>query len=475
MREAEGSSPSSQTNLTPPGVRPYLPATMKREIRLDYGALRNAIRTPQGGLLIPAAVTRIGVLEYTRDDGSKIRELRPPEEVFNPASLATLPHAVVTDLHPPVLVTPDNYQTYSRGHVCEGVEQDGDFVVARLVVQDKALCELIEKGERKDTSSGYEMDIDPTPGVWNGEPYDQVQRNIRYNHVGIGPEGWGRAGTDVGLRLDSATSLVHDLAVHVPTSIAERPRPQENTMRFRLSQLELINKSRVRVDGVEYPIKSQGERQLATMALMNAHSRVRAQRTDGLDAGQLQAALNDALGTIEQLQQMLMAIASAAADAPADPTAAAAAADTNANDAGGQPAAAPAQGAAPAAQPAAAPAKQEPVTDAALDAMVEQRRVLIDNARALAPSVAFDGKSKREVMIAAITARMPDVRFDGQSDDYVSGLFQSLVFSARGDSSLANVREAVLDASSTPRTDGASKREASNKAITDRWKTAPGA
>jgi hypothetical protein len=42
-------------------------------------------------------------------------------------------------------------------------------------------------------SAGYELDLDPTPGEYQGRRYDAVQRNIRINHVAAVP--LGRAGT----------------------------------------------------------------------------------------------------------------------------------------------------------------------------------------------------------------------------------------------------------------------------------------
>lgn len=34
-------------------------------------------------------------------------------------------------------------------------------------------------------SVGYEAELDPTPGVWMGQPYDAVQRRITPNHIAI--------------------------------------------------------------------------------------------------------------------------------------------------------------------------------------------------------------------------------------------------------------------------------------------------
>jgi hypothetical protein len=159
----------------------------------------------------------VGVFAYMRPDGSVQRELRPPEEVFAPDSLKTLQHAPVTDLHPEVngvrvAVTPENFKTFSIGHVAEEVKADGDHVAAWLLIQDAGAINLIDTGQRKENSCGYACDIDATPGRWppTGEDYDVVQRKIRYNHVAIGPPGWGRGGSTVALRLDSLDAIQID-------------------------------------------------------------------------------------------------------------------------------------------------------------------------------------------------------------------------------------------------------------------------
>lgn len=150
---------------------------------------------------------------YTLPDGSTRREYRPAEEVFADDSLSTLAHAPVTDLHPEregvrIPVTPENYKDLSVGHVAENVRPMADHVSASLLVQDQDMILKIENGMRRECSAGYSCTLDQTPGVTNqGEVYDAIQRNIRYNHVALGPDGWGRAGSTVALRLDSGDAV----------------------------------------------------------------------------------------------------------------------------------------------------------------------------------------------------------------------------------------------------------------------------
>lgn len=64
-----------------------------------------------------------------------------------------------------------------------------------------------ESGELVELSCGYECDFDPTPGVYQGQAYDGIQRNISYNHLALLPQGRARGGSDVKLHLDEGDFL----------------------------------------------------------------------------------------------------------------------------------------------------------------------------------------------------------------------------------------------------------------------------
>jgi hypothetical protein len=177
--------------------------------RFDAGRLGKAERTPQGGARVAATLTRAGVLTYRNPDGTTRKELRPPDEVFRTDSLATLRGAPVTIGHV-ALVTPANFRELVRGHVSDEVRRDGAFVTSSLMLQDDEALTRIDAGELVELSAGYTLDYLPEPGTYKGERYDGVQRNVRYNHVALLPAGGGRAGRDVGLRLDSASAACDD-------------------------------------------------------------------------------------------------------------------------------------------------------------------------------------------------------------------------------------------------------------------------
>lgn len=164
---------------------------------------------------MPSLIARTGVQVYTYSDGRTVREYRPPEEVFAPASLASWPGLALTVEHPSEPITIDNWNRYAVGHVGDNVRKDGTFIAADAVIKDGAAIKSVGAGELVELSCGYYADVDPTPGVTpEGEAYDAIQRNIVGNHVAIGPKGWGRAGEKVKLYAsDSAGAIRHDLAV----------------------------------------------------------------------------------------------------------------------------------------------------------------------------------------------------------------------------------------------------------------------
>lgn len=166
---------------------------------------------PAGFLIVDARPTRSGVFKYRRPDGTIRREYRPPDEVSRLDSLTTLRGASVTDLHPVAgNVTPQTVHELEVGTVTEA-RMDGAYVVAELVVKRADAIELIRQKKRVELSCGYAQKFDPTPGKTpEGEPYDGVQRNIRYNHVALLPRGTARGGAECSLRLDADDAVLVD-------------------------------------------------------------------------------------------------------------------------------------------------------------------------------------------------------------------------------------------------------------------------
>jgi hypothetical protein len=250
--------------------------------RLDFGTLKKPERTPQGGLRVPAYLTRTGVFTYTRGDGTTVRELRHPDEVFHKDSLRTLAAAPVTDQHPKEMVRADNWKTYSVGHVSERIDQEsGRYVAADLYIQDAKIVEAVESRKLCEISCGYSCAIDPTSGVFRGEHYDAIQRSIRYNHAALGPEGWGRAGSEVRLRLDSGDAI----------------------QRYESSE-EKRTMATIRIDGVDYTIDNATAAQAIDRALGKADSEITALKASAESLqGKLDAHASDLAETKKKLAE----------------------------------------------------------------------------------------------------------------------------------------------------------------------------
>jgi len=177
-------------------------------IRYDAGRFSRVTPTPQGGIRVDAAVSRTGILVYRNPDGSIRREYRPDEEVFHEDSLASLRGAPATQFHPQGMVTAETFRDVAVGYMGDDVRQDGDKVVGSMAIQDSRTVKRIQDKALRELSAGYTCRIENTPGEYQGQRYDAIQRDIRYNHVALLPPGAGRSGPEVALRLDSAGDCI---------------------------------------------------------------------------------------------------------------------------------------------------------------------------------------------------------------------------------------------------------------------------
>ncbi len=184
--------------------------TLQAVYRYDVSSGKTGAKraTPQGGLLVDASLTRTGVFPYRAADGSVRRELRPPEEVFARDSLDSYKGAPVTVGHPG-RVGPGNWKDHAVGHLDE-VHRNGDFVDGPVRLQHQDAIEHAASDKLREISMGYTCDLDPTPGVYQGQKYDAVQRNIRINHAALLPAGEGRMGPDARLHMDSNAAVSFD-------------------------------------------------------------------------------------------------------------------------------------------------------------------------------------------------------------------------------------------------------------------------
>jgi hypothetical protein len=156
-----------------------------------------------GWFEIPAnPLTQVGVFDYLgRSINAPIADkiykvLRPPEELSSPETLNSLRLSPLIINHI-MLGDPaigDNYVPAEtrpiHGVIGDKVffNPDDGIVYGNIKVWSQTLDRRTQGG-KLELSLGYKSTYDFTPGIWNGIPYDAVQRNQRGNHIAGVPDG----------------------------------------------------------------------------------------------------------------------------------------------------------------------------------------------------------------------------------------------------------------------------------------------
>lgn len=178
-----------------------------REYHIDRMQLdaSGATMRGDGSLVVPAALTRSGVLTYHDRSGKPRRRLRHADDVLAPERVAAMGGVPVTLDHPPEMVTPDNASRYAVGTVDLSTWRDGDRAFGTLVIHDKRAIDAVVKGTHREVSLGYWADIVQESGSYNGEHYDDRQTGQAWNHAALVEQ--GRNGPTVRVMLDAQCNV----------------------------------------------------------------------------------------------------------------------------------------------------------------------------------------------------------------------------------------------------------------------------
>lgn len=317
-------------------------------------------------------------MTYSDGQGNTWNEYRPPEEVLNPDSLASMRDAPVTILHPPGLVTRDVWDDVAIGHVGSDAVPEGErLVTTALVIQSGPAVARVKSGELCETSAGYTCDLDESPGIFDGVACTRVQRTIRYNHVAIGPEGFARGGPTMALRMDGVAVEVCPIPDPAPrTDSAGDPAKDITPMKtlkikgrtFRSdAEAEMVEAQKT-VDGMD--------EEMATLATANAS---------------ISAELSATKAAAIELAQRLSALeVKVAAEEKAEP----------------------------------APVTEDLVPEAIQDSIIAKRGALLTSARVILPAtVKLDGLKASEIKRAVVAHVHPTVKLDGLGADTLEGLY----------------------------------------------------
>ncbi len=282
----------------------------------DKASLSIRKKTQEGYLECYSPVSRIGVFDYINPDGSIRRELRLPEEVFKSDSMDSLKLKPVTNEHPPGDLAMLNAQTikeFQVGNIGETVVPESTFLMASYIIQDQKSVLDIEQRRKNEISLGYRCDLEEGSGVYNGEAYTHIQRNIRYNHLALVPR--GRAGEDV--RIDEqkgvsqmATQInIDSVGYEVPAQVSVYVDKLRNDMKAKdeegKEKESKYDKLKAENDSLKEQMeKMKGEKEKEDKARKDAFESEVSQRialiqsaeslgikTDGIDSLELQKAV----------------------------------------------------------------------------------------------------------------------------------------------------------------------------------------
>lgn len=169
-----------------------------RVSRCDSIPLDTTYFTEEGYLVDHPIVTSVGIFVYHNPDGSERRELRLPEEVFAEKSLQSYKGKPIIVTHDAGYVSTENVQEEGVGTILSPGYRDGDDVRAEIIIHD---TQALKQTGLRELSCGYNLRLEETPGVWQGQPYDAIQRDIEINHLALVDK--ARAGEQARLNIDS--------------------------------------------------------------------------------------------------------------------------------------------------------------------------------------------------------------------------------------------------------------------------------
>lgn len=183
--------------------------------RFDTAPINELTVDPQTGYLHASNVpiARVGVFPYLHSDGTWTNEAKLPEDILSESTVKSANNKPVTNDHPVddgenVLVDKSNSTQYVKGFTADNAHVEGDMLKVGLTIMDPQLIDAVQNGGKQELSIGFQTDVEPISGEYNGAKYDSVQRNIQINHVAVVDR--AREGHNIRITGDSAQMVVND-------------------------------------------------------------------------------------------------------------------------------------------------------------------------------------------------------------------------------------------------------------------------
>lgn len=368
---------------------------MIRLVELIAGDQAVARRTDENWIEIPGAViARAGVLEYQRGDGSIVRELRDPAVIHSAESLASYEgRPVLLGKHP----------TNAAGQV--------------VLADDENTAALPVIGSLRNVRAGKSADGDGIEHavtladvlIWHSDGINAANNGIRQFSAGYKTSVAFERGDFNGVVYDARQ--LEDVGNHVVLTPNARAG---DVTEFRMDAADAVC-----VNAATAANAKRGDMEDDVKALQEEIDRLRAEN----DA--LKMEIEKVLEDKEELRGQLAAME---AQADAEDTAG----DMSDKDMDKED------------------DKRGDAVD--LDALVEQRLTLIDNARRLVgPAYSYTGKPESEIRADTITAAIPDLSLEGLTEAEIRGAYIVALRSGSGSQQLAAATRGDATPTPTPR------------------------
>ena len=346
--------------------------------RYDAAPISSIHLDPQTGFLYAknVPIARTGVFPYLKSDGAVSWEAKLPTELLADSTIESANGKPVTNDHPDELVTKDNAEKYMKGVTMSNAHTDGGTIRVDMAITDSNLINAIQGG-KQELSIGFQTDVEPVSGEYDGMHYDSIQKSIEINHVAVVNR--GRAGHNIRITGDSA-AMVED---YVPQAGKKGPEMADYTKVY-------LGDSSVTV------LDSDAEK--VTKANQDLQSATNANANKGKQIADLKKQIADLKAQLADLQSGKEDADKAKAEADSANKTIAELQD-----------------------------KLKSFEGDAFDKKVAERLELIEAVKPyLGDSYDFSGKTERDIKLDSIKADDADFDAEGKSDTYIDAYFDAM-------------------------------------------------
>lgn len=204
-------------------------------------------------------ISRVGVFPYlgrsigvTGEDADKVFQVyRPAEELGSADAIESFRTVPVISDHTMLGAVDLGLTPAARkgvgGTTGDNVEFDAasGILYSNIKIFDEGLAGEINAG-KKELSCGYRCAYDFTPGEFNGQKYDVVQRRMRGNHVAVVKK--GRMGSDIAVLDSQFTYDSVDVLELKPVLDKETQDAIASTVKAALDELDIASTVKTAVD-----------------------------------------------------------------------------------------------------------------------------------------------------------------------------------------------------------------------------------